>query len=99
MNIYDINVELLGGKNQEFPSEFSGAFVHVFVPSNDLEISIVKMKEVLQLDGYELIEICSVHKIEVLNLDSDHVYFDKIEKFKDSIKYNFSFYGVFHCYR
>jgi len=56
-HVYEISVEIKPMPGSGMPDELAGAFVYCYVPADNLEDSIVILKEILNEDRYQLIDI------------------------------------------
>lgn len=82
MNIYELSLEVEAEPEAKMYNEAKGGFVYLYVRAKDLESSIARMKEIIEGDNYNLIEIEYVTKKELEDYEQKEDNFPTVEALK-----------------
>ena len=100
MNIYELFVDLETPSDDETDDRITYSAVYCYVPAEDLEESIDKLKEKLTTDDYGLLEIESVRLIDLeLWEEEDNEDCPTLAELQQALTEGYSLYSTFFDYQ
>ena len=99
MDIYEIYLEVGLSNSSEFDEKIIGGFVCIYIPAQNLEISIIEMKKRLFIDKYDLIDIEYVQRIDLSEWDQHRKDdYPSITDLTNALASSNHLYSSFHTY-
>ena len=98
-SVYRIQIEVLPMEGTSLPSDWSGAFVNVYVGANDIVEAIKSAEEQLLTDLYRPDNTYAAYEIDLESLDEDNQNDEEDDISSENIKNLITggiLYGAFH---